>query len=64
MHFVDENLDAGPIILQSVVPVEDSGTEETLSARILKEEHRIYSEAAKIVLEGKYKIIGRRVVRS
>ena len=64
VHFVDENLDAGPIILQSVVPVEDSDTEETLSARILKEEHRIYSEAAKIVLEGKYKIIGRRVVRS
>ena len=64
VHFVDENLDAGPIILQSVVPVEDGDTEETLSARILKEEHRIYSEAAKIVLEGKYKIIGRRVVRS
>ena len=64
VHFVDENLDAGPIILQSVVPVEDGDTEETLSARVLKEEHRIYSEAAKIVLEGKYKIIGRRVVRS
>ena len=64
VHFVDENLDAGPIILQSVVPVEDGDTEETLSARILKEEHRIYSEAVKIVLEGKYKIIGRRVVRS
>ena len=63
VHFVDENLDAGPIILQSVVPVEDSDTEEALSARILKEEHRIYSEAVKIVLEGKYKIIGRRVVR-
>jgi phosphoribosylglycinamide formyltransferase 1 len=64
VHFVDENLDAGPIILQSVVPVEDRDTEETLSARILKEEHRIYSEAVKLVLEGKYKIIGRRVVRS
>ncbi len=64
VHFVDENLDAGPIILQSVVPVEDGDTEETLSARILKEEHRIYSEAVKIVLEGKYKILGRRVVRS
>ena len=63
VHFVDENLDAGPIILQSVVPVEDSDTEEALSARILKEEHRIYSEAVKIVLEGKYKIIGRCVVR-
>ncbi len=64
VHFVDENLDAGPIILQSVVPVEDGDTEETLSVRILKEEHRIYSEAVKIVLEGKYKILGRRVVRS
>src|SRR5256886_11392488 len=64
VHFVDENLDAGPIILQSVVPVEDSDTEEMLSARILKEEHEIYSEAVKIVLEGKYKILGRRVVRS
>jgi len=64
VHFVDENLDAGPIILQSVVTVEDGDTEETLSARILREEHRIYSEAVKIVLEGKYKILGRRVVRS
>ena len=64
VHFVDENLDAGPIILQSVVPVEDGDTEEALSARVLKEEHWIYSEAVKIVLEGKYKILGRRVVRS
>jgi phosphoribosylglycinamide formyltransferase-1 len=64
VHFVDENLDAGPIVLQSVVPVEDSDTEETLSARILKEEHKIYSEAVKLVLDGKYKIAGRRVVRS
>lgn len=64
VHFVDENLDAGPIVLQSVVPVEDGDTEEILSARILKEEHRIYSGAVKLVLEGKYKIVGRRVVRS
>lgn len=64
VHFVDENLDAGPIILQSVVPVEDNDTEDTLSARILKEEHRIYSEAVKIVLGGNYKIAGRRVTRS
>jgi len=64
VHFVDENLDAGPIIMQSVVPVEDGDTEEILSARILKEEHKIYSEAVKIVLEGKYKISGRRVVRT
>jgi phosphoribosylglycinamide formyltransferase 1 len=62
VHFVDENLDAGPIILQAVVPVLDSDDEHTLSERILKEEHRIYSEAAKIVLEGKYRIEGRRVI--
>jgi len=62
VHFVDENLDAGPIVLQSVVPVLDGDTEETLSARILAEEHRIYSEAVKIVLEGRYRIAGRRVM--
>jgi phosphoribosylglycinamide formyltransferase-1 len=62
VHFVDENLDAGPIVLQGVVPVEDHDTEESLSVRILKEEHRIYSEAVKIVLEGKYNIVGRRVL--
>jgi len=62
VHFVDENLDAGPIIIQAVVLVEDGDTEDTLSARILKEEHRIYSEAVKMVLEGNYKIVGRRVI--
>ena len=62
VHFVDENLDAGPIVLQSAVPVRDDDTEATLSERILAEEHRIYSEAVKIVLEGRYKIAGRRVV--
>jgi len=62
VHFVDENLDAGPIVLQAVVPVEGSDTENTLGARILKEEHRIYSEAVEIILEGKYKIEGRRLI--
>jgi phosphoribosylglycinamide formyltransferase 1 len=62
VHFVDENLDAGPIVLQAVVPVEGSDTENSLGARILKEEHRIYSEAVEIILEGKYKIEGRRVI--
>jgi phosphoribosylglycinamide formyltransferase 1 len=62
VHFVDENLDAGPIILQAVVPVMDDDTEETLAARVLKEEHRIYSEAVGIVLEGRYRIEGRRVI--
>ncbi len=62
VHFVDENLDAGPIILQAVVPVEDDDTEETLNARILREEHRIYPEAVKLVLGENYRIAGRRVV--
>jgi len=64
VHFVDENLDAGPIVLQATVPVRDNDTEETLASRILAEEHRIYTEAVRIVLEGKYKIVGRRVVRA
>jgi phosphoribosylglycinamide formyltransferase-1 len=64
VHFVDENLDAGPIVLQSVVTVKDDDTEDTLSARILQEEHRIYSEAVRMVLEGRYKIEGRRVLQT
>lgn len=64
VHFVDENLDAGPIVAQAVVPVEDDDTEEALGARILKEEHRIYTEAVKLVLSGKFRVEGRRVVRT
>jgi phosphoribosylglycinamide formyltransferase-1 len=64
VHFVDENLDAGPIILQAAVGVRDADTVETLSARILAEEHRIYSEAVRIVLEGRFRIEGRRVLLS
>ncbi len=64
VHFVDENLDAGPIVLQAAVPVSDEDTETTLSEKILKEEHRIYSQAVRIVLEGKFKIEGRRVLRA
>ncbi len=63
VHFVDEDLDAGPIIIQKAVSVMDSDTAETLSARILEEEHRIYSEAIRIVLGGKWRIEGRRVIR-
>ncbi len=62
VHFVDENLDAGPIILQAIVPVLDDDSPETLSARILKEEHRIYTEAVRLVLEGRYRLEGRRVI--
>src|SRR5271154_3299176 len=64
VHFVDENLDAGPIILQAAVPVEDHDTEASLSEKILREEHRIYTEAVKLVLAGQYKITGRRVTRT
>jgi phosphoribosylglycinamide formyltransferase 1 len=62
VHFVDENLDAGPIVLQACVPIEDSDTPETLAERILREEHRIYAEAVRIVLEGRYRMEGRRVL--
>src|SRR5271155_2184195 len=62
VHFVDENLDAGPIVLQSVVPIRDDDTPETLSERILREEHRIYSEAVRIVLEERFRVEGRRVL--
>jgi phosphoribosylglycinamide formyltransferase-1 len=62
VHFVDENLDAGPIIQQAIVPIRDDDTPETLAARVLAEEHRIYSEAVRTVLEGRYRIEGRRVV--
>jgi phosphoribosylglycinamide formyltransferase-1 len=61
-HFVDTNLDAGPIILQAAVPVLDSDTEDTLSARILEQEHRIYPEAIHQILYGGWTIRGRRVV--
>jgi phosphoribosylglycinamide formyltransferase-1 len=61
VHFVDEALDAGPIVLQACVPIEDDDTPETLGERILRQEHRIYTEAVKIVLEGRYRIEGRRV---
>ena len=64
VHFVDEDLDAGPIVLQAAVPVLDDDTVETLSARVLAEEHRIYSEAIGIVLAGQFRIEGRRVLRS
>jgi phosphoribosylglycinamide formyltransferase-1 len=62
VHFVDENLDAGPIIAQAVVAIRDDDTPETLSARILAEEHRIYTEAVKLILSGEFHIEGRRVL--
>ncbi len=62
VHFVDEYLDAGPIVGQAAVPVLDGDDADTLSARILAEEHRIYSEAIRLILGGEWSIEGRRVV--
>ena len=64
VHFVTADLDAGPIIVQRIVPVRDDDTEETLAARILVEEHHAYPEAIALVLDGGWRIDGRRVVRS
>jgi phosphoribosylglycinamide formyltransferase 1 len=61
VHFVDETLDGGPIITQRAVPVLDSDTPETLSARILREEHKAYPEALALVCSGRYEVVGRRV---
>jgi phosphoribosylglycinamide formyltransferase-1 len=62
VHFVDEGVDTGPVVAQAVVPVLDDDTAETLAARILKEEHRIYTEAVCLVIEDKIRIEGRRVL--
>jgi len=62
VHFVDDTLDGGPIIAQRIVPVLDDDTESTLSARILEQEHSLYAEAVALVVSGKFKIIGRRVI--
>jgi phosphoribosylglycinamide formyltransferase 1 len=64
VHLVTSELDGGPIVLQAPVPVRDDDTTETLSARILIEEHRIYPEAVRIVLDGGWKLDGRRFVRA
>lgn len=62
VHFVDEGVDTGPIILQAVVRVMDDDTEETLSKRILAKEHVIYPQAVKLFAEGKIKVSGRKTV--
>ncbi|MGD9652866.1 MAG: phosphoribosylglycinamide formyltransferase [Candidatus Dadabacteria bacterium] len=63
VHFVDEGVDSGPIILQAVVPVEDGDDEDSLLQKIHAEEHRIYPEAIRLISEGKIKIEGKRVLR-
>jgi phosphoribosylglycinamide formyltransferase-1 len=62
VHFVDEELDHGPIVVQKAVPVLDSDTERSLAARILEHEHIAYTEAIKLVLDGTYEVVGRRFV--
>jgi phosphoribosylglycinamide formyltransferase-1 len=61
VHFVDSGVDTGPIIIQRVVPVRQDDTEESLSARILKEEHRAYPEAVRLFAERKLRVVDRRV---
>jgi phosphoribosylglycinamide formyltransferase 1 len=61
VHFVEEGVDSGPIVLQATVPVEPGDTEATLAARILVEEHRLYPEAVRLFAEGRLEIVGRRV---
>jgi len=61
VHFVDEGVDTGPIVLQAAVPVYATDTEETLAARILVEEHRIYPEAVRLFAEGRIQVSGRQV---
>jgi phosphoribosylglycinamide formyltransferase-1 len=63
VHLVTEECDAGPIVLQAAVPVKDDDTPETLAARILVEEHRIYPAAVRLVLEGTWRLEGRRFLR-
>lgn len=62
VHFVDEGVDTGPIVAQATVPVRDDDTEETLAARILEVEHRLYPFALQAVLEGRARVVGRRVL--
>jgi len=64
VHFVDEGVDTGPIILQSVVKITDDDTEESISKKILKEEHKIYPKAVKLFASGKIKTIGRKTIIS
>ena len=64
VHFVDEGVDTGPIILQAIVKVKDSDTEESLSKRILKQEHKIYPKAVRLFAEGKIRIKGRKTAIS
>jgi phosphoribosylglycinamide formyltransferase-1 len=62
VHFVDAGVDTGPIVAQAVVPVLDADTEDSLAARILRQEHRVYPHAIRLFAEGRLRLEGRRVV--
>ena len=64
VHFVDEGVDTGPIILQAVVKIKDDDTEESIAKKILKQEHKIYPKAVKLFAKGKIKIVGRKTIIS
>jgi len=64
VHLVNAELDGGPIVLQAAVPVLNDDTIETLSARVLAEEHRLYPEAIGLVLNGGWSTVGRRIMRA
>jgi len=64
VHFADEGVDTGPIIIQAVVKVKDDDTEETLAKRILAKEHKIYPEAVKLFAQGRIKVVGRKAIIS
>ena len=64
VHFVDEGVDTGPVIIQTAVPVFDNDTEDILSLRILEQEHKIYSEAIRLFFEGNLRIEGRKVIKN
>jgi phosphoribosylglycinamide formyltransferase-1 len=61
VHFADDGVDSGPIIVQAIVKIKDDDTEETLAKRILAKEHKAYSEAVKLIAENKIKVVGRKV---
>ena len=61
VHFADEGVDSGPIIVQAIVKVKDDDTEETLAKRILSKEHKSYCEAVKLIAENKIKVVGKKV---
>jgi len=64
VHFVDTEMDSGPIIIQAVVKIKENDTKESLSKRILKEEHRIYPEAIDLFARKKIKVVGRKTIIS